>query len=487
MLKDIEKELARLEPQARQLEPSSELRKEYQEKVIDYSNEFLDQIETLPAYIQTKEKGKGIRQFSITDEPAKLDDLIHAIQSHIDIPGLNPASGGHLGYIPGGGIFPSALADYLGAVMNRYAGIFYASPGAVRLENMMIDWLKETFHFPSDTLGNLTTGGSLANLMGIVSGREGKGIRVGDIPTSVIYLSEQVHHSVDKAIRIAGLVECPVRYIDLDDEFRLDPNALEAAIDRDTSAGLKPFLIVASVGTTNTGAVDPIEEISKISLKNNCWLHIDAAYGGFFALSNEGKIKVKDLHLADSLVVDPHKGLFLPYGLGVILVKNGEYLHKAHYYQASYLQDAASLIDEPSPADLSPELTKHFRGLRMWLPLKLFGLKPFIAALDEKIWLCRYFYESIKNIERFEVGPYPELSVMIFRYIPRQGDANEFNEKLLVEVVRDGRVFLSSTMIRNHFFIRLAVLSFRTHKSTIDLCLEILKQKVNTLESMSEK
>jgi glutamate/tyrosine decarboxylase-like PLP-dependent enzyme len=141
------------------------------------------------------------------------------------------------------------------------------------------------------------------------------------------------------------------------------------------------------------------------------------------------------------------------------------------------MQDTLKIAEELSPADLSPELTKHFRGLRMWLPLHLFGLRPFKAALEEKIWLCRYFYEKIQTLG-FEVGPYPDLSIMIYRYVPKSGDANLFNEKLVEYVQRDGRVFLSSTLIDNVFWIRLAVLSFRTHLRELDLCLEVLKAGV---------
>ncbi|MCH8318305.1 MAG: hypothetical protein IIA88_07380, partial [Bacteroidetes bacterium] len=215
--------------------------------------------------------------------------------------------------------------------------------------------------------------------------------------------------------------------------------------------------------------------------------------------------------------VDPHKGLFLPYGSGAVLVKNMDHLYQSHHYTAYYMQDADKAVTENrhasslhSPADLSPELTKHFKGLRLWLPLKLFGLTPFKAALEEKILLARYFYEKIHAIDRFEVGPYPHLSVVIFRYVPAsgrraisksggtpvtpqkeehppapliRGDVNLFNEKLVEEIRKDGRVFLSSTLIDGKFYIRLAVLCFRTHLETIDLAITIIRDKVKLLLS----
>jgi glutamate/tyrosine decarboxylase-like PLP-dependent enzyme len=184
---------------------------------------------------------------------------------------------------------------------------------------------------------------------------------------------------------------------------------------------------------------------------------------------------------SDSVTIDPHKGLFLPYGSGALLVKDGQKLYESQHMTANYLQDTLKATEEASPADLSPELSKHFRGLRMWLPLQLFGVKPFRAALDEKLLLTRYFYEEIQKIEGIDVGPEPELSVLFFRYLPDEGDANTFNKKLVDEIHQDGRVFLSSTHIDETVYLRLAVLNFRTHLNEIDLILSVLREKIEEL------
>jgi glutamate/tyrosine decarboxylase-like PLP-dependent enzyme len=180
------------------------------------------------------------------------------------------------------------------------------------------------------------------------------------------------------------------------------------------------------------------------------------------------------------LAIDPHKGMFLSYGLGAVLIKNVQAQMESHYYQANYMQDTFEANDELSPADLSPELTKHFRGLRMWLPLQLFGIEPFKACLEEKIWLTRYFYEEVQKLG-FEVGSYPELSVAIYRFIPKNSAPNEFNKKLVEYIHKDGRVFISSTTINGDFWIRIAILSFRTRLWTIDLYLEILKEGIASI------
>jgi glutamate/tyrosine decarboxylase-like PLP-dependent enzyme len=318
--------------------------------------------------------------------------VLALIRDHVDTPGLNPASGGHLGYIPGGGIYFSALGDYLADVTNRFAGVFFASPGAVRMENMLIRWLAQILGYPGNSGGNLTSGGSIANLIGIVTARDARNIRSRDVERSVIYMSEQAHHSIDKAIRIAGLQGGEiVRHSFSGSRLSDDTVDLEEQISTDRASGLNPFLVIASAGTTDVGAIDPLQEIGFIAKKYGLWYHVDAAYGGFFVLTKEGKRKLKGIELSDSVVIDPHKGLFLPYGLGVALVKNALDLRTSHKYQANYMQDAVSDTEELSPADLSPELTKHFRGMRLWLPLKLHGVKPFRACLEEKLLLAKYF------------------------------------------------------------------------------------------------
>jgi len=306
-------------------------------------------------------------------------------------------------------------------------------------------------------------------------------LKARDLEKSVIYLSQQVHHSVDKALRIAGLRECPVRYIPLDERFRMRAPALQQAIEQDHRAGLNPWLVIASAGTTDTGAIDPLLEIGAIATQHGLWFDLDAAYGAFFALCDEGRELLRGMETSDSIVMDPHKGLFLPYGAGAVLVKSQQQLLDAHYYMPNYLQDTLSSRDELSPADLSPELTKHFRGLRLWLPLMLVGVRPFRAAVAEKLYLARYFYETVKELPGFEVGPYPDLSVVTYRYVPEQGDADEFNRKLVHEIHKDGRVFISSTVLDGTFTLRLAVLAFRTHRETIDMTLKVLQEKVALL------
>ena len=476
----MREEIELLERESRLLEPDAARRADVRGAVIEYAERFLDRIESLKTYNVTDDKGRGLLASPFTEEGIDVDEAIRLISEHVDTPGLNPASGGHLAYIPGGGIYNAALGDYLADVFNKYAGVFYASPGAVRMENMLIRWMNDLVGYPAMASGNLTTSGSLANMIAVVVARDAKNIKAADIPRSVIYLSKQTHHSIDKAGRVAGLGESILRFIPLDDRFRMVSAELEKHIEEDIVAGLNPFMVVASAGTTDVGAIDPLREIGSIAKEHGLWYHVDAAYGGFFILTKDGREKLQGIELSDSLIIDPHKGLFLPYGLGVVLVKNVEDLKRSFRFDAHYMQDAFAGPDELSPAELSPELTKHFRGLRLWLPLKLHGIAPFRACLEEKLMLAQYFYEEVQKIG-FECRLVPELSVVVYRFVPTLGDPNEFNRRLLEAVVADGRIFISSTVLDGDYMLRFACLAFRTHLRTVDTLLEILKGSVDAL------
>lgn len=468
-----------LEEQSVELSPDKDERKALREDVLALTEGFLEELLTSPAF-GSDETGKRTYEKPLLDQESWAA-ILSKVQDELELPGINAASGRHLGYIPGGGIYLGALGDYIAAVYNKYQGVFFASPGGVRMENQLIHWMAKLIGYPEGAAGNLTSGGSIANLTAVVTARDAHQIKGKDIERTVIYVSQQMHHCLNKAFRIAGMQEAIIRQLPLDDHFKIKPQALENQIKEDRTSGLKPWLIIASAGTTDTGVIDPLEEIGVIAQKHDCWYHVDGAYGGFFLLSDEVKDQLKGIELSDSVVMDPHKSMFIPYGLGAVLIKDKRKLYQSHYYEANYMQDTLE-AEEISPADLSPELTKHFRALRMWLPIKLYGLTPFKACLTEKIYLARYFHQQISKRHGFEVGPFPDLSVVYFRYIPLTGNANDFNERLIKLIMDDGRIFLSSTVLHGHFVIRCAVVSFRTHLADIDLALNMIDEKVEVLQ-----
>jgi aromatic-L-amino-acid decarboxylase len=489
-LVSLQNRLQELEAAARKLEqPDEAFRTDRMEPAADetftYAHEFLATLPDQKAFVEDIVTPRLLQQYPVQDEPRKANEVFAVLRKVFDNVSLNAASGGHLAYIPGGGLYYAALGDYLAAVTNKYSTVFYISPAAVKMENLLIRWMCELVGYSADKSGGyLTSGGSLANLSAIVAARDAKEVKAERIPRSVVYFTHQVHHCVLKDLRVAGLAECVIREVPMNEAYEMRADDLAEMIEADVKEGLYPWLVVASAGSTDVSAIDPLNEIADIAEKYKLWFHVDAAYGGFFLLTETGKQKMKGMHRADSVVMDPHKGLFMPYGTGAVIVKDVQTLWRSNHFDANYMQDAIPYHDEISPADISPELSRHFRGLRVWLPLQLHGLKPFRAALEEKMLLTQYFYHEVKKLG-FETGPFPELSVMIYRYVPDRlkgnvAAINAYNAKILKKVNADGKVFISSTSLNGEYWLRLAVLSFRTHRTHIDYLLQLLKKMVET-------
>jgi len=475
--------LRELERAARPLAPGASRRRALRGAVVASSERFLRKLDTSPAYSETEHKGLGLLDAPISEHGIAIEAAIERLERDVIGPGGNPASPGYLAYIPGGGLYHSALGDFLAAVSNKYAGVFFAGPGAVRMENLLLRWAADLVGYPAEAGGNIASGGSIANLAAIATARDAHRLRGADYASAVVYLTTQAHHCLEKALRLAGMAETQVRYVTMDERFRMRPDALEAAIAADRARGLRPWLVVAAAGTTDTGAVDPLDAIATVAQRERCWFHVDAAYGGFFLLTAHGRAMLRGIERSDSVVLDPHKSLFLPYGAGMVLARDAQRLAATHGASGHYMQDAIREASEISPADVSPELSKHFRALRMWLPLILVGTRPFQAALDEKLLLARYFHEEVQGLG-FEAGPAPDLSIVTYRWAPPGVDlehANRLNQAIVDGVRRDGRVFISSTMLDGRFTLRMAVVAFRTHRRTIDLALRVLREQVRAL------
>ena len=241
---------------------------------------------------------------------------------------FNAPAPGYLAFIPGGGVFPAALADFITNTANRFTGLWQTAPALVQLEANALDWLRDWMGFPETTRGLFTAGGSMATFNALLCARER--YLGADIRRGVIYTSDQAHHSVLKAAKIAGVMPDRVRALPCDERYRLPVSALAEAIAADRRAGLLPFAVVSSAGTTNTGAVDPLPAIADLCTAEGLWHHVDGAYGAFFNLCDEGRAVLEGLDRADSLTLDPHKGMFLPYGTGALLVRDGAALRAAH-------------------------------------------------------------------------------------------------------------------------------------------------------------
>ncbi len=465
---EIINRLEKLNISSSELDMPESQRLEMIDQVVQYTNSFINGLSSVKGF-----DGKEIGSLAIQNKKSPLSELLNLYQKEVAESGINAASPKHLGYIPGGGVFTAALADFIAAVTNPYASVYYASPGAAAIENEVINWLKSVFSFPKDSVGCLSSGGSISTLIAFTAARDKYKIKNSIISKSVVYLSEQVHHSTQKALRIIGLEDVILRYVPVDRDHRIIPASLKHLIKEDVTNGLNPFLIVATAGTTDTGTIDPLDEIADIAEQHKLWYHIDGAYGGFFILTSKRNL-FKGIERADSLIVDPHKGLFLPYGVGAVLVKDANAVLHSNYYTASYMQDGYNEELLNSPANLSPELTKHFRGLRVWLPLQLHGIEPFISCLEEKLLLVLYFRNRLGELG-FRLGPEPDLSVSYFWY-PFETDTDNLNRQLVDEIHKDGSVYLSSSIVDHRFVIRIAILAFRTKKETIDEAVEMINR-----------
>lgn len=397
---------------------------------------------------------------------------------------FNTASPGYLAYIPGGGLLHSAVADLIADTVNRYSGVFAAAPALSQLETNVLAWFARIAGYPPEARGVLTSGGSLANWTALVTARRER--LPENFLAGTIYASDQTHHSVAKSAMLAGFPARNVRKVPTDETFRVRPDALERLIEEDRRAGLTPFLVVGNAGTTNTGAVDPLPELADLAARHGLWLHVDAAYGGFFLLTDEGRRTLRGIDRADSIVLDPHKGLFLPYGTGALIVRDGQALKRAHTIQADYmppLQEDPDLVDY---CEYSPELSRPYRGLRVWLPFKMHGIAPFRAQLEEKLALTRWAHDRLREIEGVEILAAPQLSLLAFRWSPpgarlEPEALNRLNQDLMERVNARQHVKLTGTLLSGAFAIRICVLSFRTHLDRMEMCLEDVRAAIEEL------
>jgi aromatic-L-amino-acid/L-tryptophan decarboxylase len=374
---------------------------------------------------------------------------------------------GYLAFIPGGGIFPAALADFISSTVNRFTGVWQAAPALLELEANALNWLRDWMGFPETTRGLFTTGGSMATFNAILCARER---HLGaDIRRGVMYTSDQAHHSVLKSAKLAGIMPDRVRAIPCDHDYRLPVGKLAAAISADRRAGLVPFAVVSSAGTTNTGAVDPLDDIADLCAAERVWHHMDGAYGAFFYLCEEMRGLLRGLPRADSLTLDPHKGMFLPYGTGALLVRDGSALRAAHEATADYLPPMPHPSEFYDPSQHGPELSRGFPGLRVWLSVKMFGAAAF---------------RSVAALPHVMIDAPPELSLFAF-HLTWPGASREEEDRatrsLMDETTRRGRVMITGAVARGRYLGRVCVLSFRTHEATIDKLIEDMSASIRTI------
>jgi len=397
---------------------------------------------------------------------------------------FNAPGPGYLAFIPGGGLYTAALADFIAGTTNRYTGVWQAAPALVQLEANALDWLRDWMDFPSDARGLFTSGGSMATFNAIVCARER--YLGADIRRGVLYTSDQAHHSVVKSAKLAGVMPDRVRPIASDDRFRMRLDLLNDAIAGDRRAGLTPFAVVSSAGTTNTGAVDPLDAIADLCAREDLWHHIDGAYGAFFYLSEDLRETLRGLPRADSLTLDPHKGMFLPYGTGALLVRDGAALRAAHEATADYLPAMPHPADFYDPSQHGPELSRGYPGLRVWLSVKMFGTAAFRDAIAEKRALTLEAHRRVAALPGIVMDADPELSLFAFHLTwpgASNGEEDAATRALMEKTTARGRVMLTGCTAHGRALGRVCVLSFRTHQPHIDALVEDMAAAIREIRS----
>ncbi len=387
-------------------------------------------------------------------------------------------------YIPLANNFVSVMADALAAGYNIFNAVWLQAPGAVQIERLTVDWLRQIFGLPQAAGGTFVSGGSVANLTALAVARE---IQLqGDTRAAVAYCSDQIHFAVSRGLRVLGFAPEQLRKIPSDDNFRLPVTRLRSAIAEDRTAGKEPFCVIASAGTTNTGAVDPLDELANFCAQEELWLHVDGAYGAPAMLTERGKRALKGLERVDSLALDAHKWLFQPIECGVVLVRERRWLPRTFKETPEYLKDAQSEGEELNFMYQGIQLTRQFRALKLWMSFKVFGLDAISEAIAAG-------YENAELAERLlrEAGPWEivtpaQMAILTFRYKPANGDeelANRVTHNLVGRLLDDGYAFASGTQLRGRTVMRMCANNPRTTASDLEKTVQLMTRLAAELEA----
>jgi glutamate/tyrosine decarboxylase-like PLP-dependent enzyme len=385
---------------------------------------------------------------------AQLTEDVFPFMSRLDHPG-------YFAFIPACGTFPGALGDFIAAVLNPYVGTWMEAAGPSRLELVVLDWFKSWLGYPSEAAGVLVSGGSAANMTALACAREAL---LGPMtPSAVVYVSDQAHSSLARAARLLGFRPDQVRVLPAGHDRRLRPDVLAAAMDADVRAGYAPLLVTGVAGATNTGAIDPLPELAAVCRERDVWFHVDAAYGGFAALTARGRHALSGIELADSVTLDPHKWLYQPFECGSLLVRDGRLLRQAFEIAPDYLKDAVVGDEEVNFADHGLQLSRGTRALKIWLSMSFFGAEAFRAAIDRTLDLAAAAEAHVRRSPELELMSPASLGIICFRRAGAEGDDEETvarrNAALVAAFERTGQGLVSSTRLRGRFAIRLCVMN----------------------------
>lgn len=474
--------------------------------------EYFTRISERPVMTENR-PGKTTEAIAIelSSEGVAFDELMAECRAVMDLSRHN----GHprfFGYVASPSTPIGAYADLIASALNANVTCWRSGPAGAEIELMVVRWLGSLIGYDRDAKGLLTSGGSMANMIALlIASRR----RLGDDasrkglwnsgPPLTVYASEEVHMSIAKASDILGFGRDQVRPVACDQRQRMRVESLRQLIERDVSEGLRPFCVIGSAGTVNTGAIDPLEEIANVAREFDLWFHVDGAYGAPGVLDGRKKPLFKGLELADSVALDPHKWLYVPVDAGCLLFRDAAAAKAAFNSEdADYIKVHGSGSDEEAFAfwDYGVELSRRFRALKVWLTLRYYGVRRIADAISNDISLAAYLGKVISNANDFELLAPVELSICCFRYVPAQvktrlqsaveserlvinAELDRVNERVMGVVQRGGRAYVSNATVNGRFALRACITNFRTTKSDIEETVEAIRDAGRRCDKMS--
>ena len=464
-------------------------------QVVDLLAEYIDNIEDRPVYPNiapaalTKLFAEPLPQDASSAESV-LNDLEQKLFP-------NCTHVGHPGYM--GLITPSPspigiVADFICSALNQNIGAYTVGPAAVDMERRTVRWLTDLVGYDESAGGNLTSGGMMANFIGLKLARDSvSGDRIqheGVQQRWAVYTSDQRHVSVDKAVDAVGLGRESLRALPTDSEFRVRLDALETAIAEDHQRGVRPMCIVGMFGTTNTGSVDPVRELRNIADREGMWLHVDAAYGGGMLLSHAWPMGNLGLELADSVTIDPHKWFYAPLDAGAILVKDDRRLTASFGIKPAYLTDEFDRAHERYQYYVhSFEQSRRFRGLKVWMSFKRYGASQIGEWIDNNVRQAKHLYGLVAKHPEFEAACEPPMSAICIRYRGAdlaEAQSRELHAEVAKRVEQSGKFWFSTTELKGKMYFRISPVNFRTRTEHMDQLLIFLEQECHSaLQTLS--
>jgi len=452
-------------------------------KLVDRIADFLDSVAEMkvtagesPAMVrEALDAGRGLPERG-ADAGALLERAAELMFDH----SLFNAHPRFWGYVTAGAAPIGMLGELLAAAANPNCGAWLLSPMASEIEGQTIRWIAEMLNYPTDCGGLFVSGGNMANIVGFLAGRAAKGgapIRSRGVEGRRLraYCSSETHTWIQKAADIAGLGTKSVRWIGVDDGFRMDAEELRSRIKEDLAAGDEPFLVAGNAGTVSTGAVDDLKKIAEICREFDVWFHVDGAYGAMAAVAPDAAELFAGLAEADSLAVDPHKWLYAPIEAGCTLVRDVTKLRDAFSYHPAYYHFG---VEATNYFDLGPQNSRGFRALKVWLALQQVGREGYAQMIADDMRLSRAMYESVAKHAELEAMT-QGLSIATFRYVPAGVDRNseylnELNQELLTRLQQGGEAYLSNAVIGGKYALRACIVNFRTTLEDVEAVPELV-------------